>query len=150
VARSSRGAVAVEAAIVLPFLLFLVCGLIDFGRMLNTQVQLDAAAREGARAASIGADPNVRVQLVLARPGATTIANVAGAGAIVCGSNVAAGCVCPTGTDTTADAAVTVNYTFRFVTPLGALASMMHLANPDPDHGNGRAMTARAVMSCVR
>jgi Flp pilus assembly protein TadG len=134
----------------LPFLLFLVCGLIDFGRMLNTEVQLDAAAREGARAASIGADPNVRVQLVLDRPGATTTANIAGAGTTTCDSTAPAGCVCPTGTDTTADATVTVTYTFRFVTPLGALASMLHLANPDPDHGNGREMTGRAVMSCVR
>jgi Flp pilus assembly protein TadG len=47
--RSERGAAAVEFAIVMPLVLLLVCGIVDFGRMLNVQITLSAAAREGAR-----------------------------------------------------------------------------------------------------
>ena len=39
----------VEMAIVLPVLLLLVFGIIDFGRLYNTQVTLTHAAREGIR-----------------------------------------------------------------------------------------------------
>lgn len=53
-ARSSRttddrGAAAVEMALVLPFLLVLVCGTIDFGRAYNAKVTLTHASREGVR-----------------------------------------------------------------------------------------------------
>lgn len=48
-----RGAAAVEMALVLPLLLFLLMGMIDFGRAYNAQIQLSAAAREGVRLASL-------------------------------------------------------------------------------------------------
>lgn len=47
--NSDKGAVAVEFAIVLAFVLVpLFIGLADAGRMINSQVVLDRAAREGA------------------------------------------------------------------------------------------------------
>ncbi len=52
--RKERGASAVEFALVLPLLLLVVAGIIDFGRALYTQVMLTNAAREGARAAVMG------------------------------------------------------------------------------------------------
>ena len=52
-AYRERGAAAVEMALVLPILLLLVGGIIDFGRFFFTQVQITNAAREGARAAII-------------------------------------------------------------------------------------------------
>ena len=51
--RSERAAALVEFAIVLPVLLLLVFGIIDFGRALNTQNNLTAAVREGARRAAV-------------------------------------------------------------------------------------------------
>lgn len=48
-----RGAAAVEMALVLPVLLFLLMGMIDFGRMFNAQIQLSQAAREGVRLAAL-------------------------------------------------------------------------------------------------
>ncbi len=48
-----RGAAAVEMALVLPLLLFLLMGMIDFGRAYSAQIQLSAAAREGVRLASL-------------------------------------------------------------------------------------------------
>ncbi|WP_241985969.1 TadE/TadG family type IV pilus assembly protein [Cryobacterium sp. Hz7] len=47
--RGERGAAAVEFALVLPILLLLVLGLIEFSRLYNIQISLSNAAREGAR-----------------------------------------------------------------------------------------------------
>ncbi len=47
----------VEMAIVLPVLVLLVFGIIDFGRLYNTQVTLTHAAREGIRDYAIFQDP---------------------------------------------------------------------------------------------
>lgn len=44
-----RGAAALEFALVLPVLLLLVMGIIDFGRVFNAQQTLTYAARAGAR-----------------------------------------------------------------------------------------------------
>src|SRR5439155_18067519 len=52
--RNERGAVAVEFALIVPILLLLVLGMIDFGRLWFTQVSLSQAAREGARLESLG------------------------------------------------------------------------------------------------
>ena len=51
--QSERGTTAVEFAIVVPLLLLILLGLIDFGRLLFVQVSLNAASREGARASSL-------------------------------------------------------------------------------------------------
>ena len=50
-----RGAAAVEFALILPLLLLVVGGTIDFGRLYYQQVMLTNAARDGARLASMGA-----------------------------------------------------------------------------------------------
>jgi len=47
--NSERGAAAVEFALVLPVLLILVLGIVEFGRAYNVQTTLSAAAREGVR-----------------------------------------------------------------------------------------------------
>ncbi len=47
--RDDRGAAMVEFAIVLPVLLLILMGIIEFGRAYNAQVSIQAAAREGAR-----------------------------------------------------------------------------------------------------
>jgi Flp pilus assembly protein TadG len=54
--RLERGAAAVEMAIVLPVLILLVGGIIDFGRAFMTQVILTNAAREGTRVAVVTKD----------------------------------------------------------------------------------------------
>ncbi|HEX6328346.1 MAG TPA: TadE/TadG family type IV pilus assembly protein [Jiangellaceae bacterium] len=52
--RADRGAVMVELALVLPVLLMLLVGIIEFGRAYNLQLTLQSAAREGAREAALG------------------------------------------------------------------------------------------------
>jgi hypothetical protein len=51
-----RGAVALEMALVLPVLLLILIGILEFGRVMNVQVSLTQAAREGARHAAIHYD----------------------------------------------------------------------------------------------
>jgi hypothetical protein len=137
-------------------LMLLVFGFIDFGRMFNTQMQLNTAAREGARTAAAQRDPNLQVQAGVRLTGVTTTADVSGhtAGS-ACDSPAGVlpvdmpNCICsffPTAGDTVV---IHANYTFKFVTPLGQLASLLHLANPDPSHSVGMAMTGKGVMQCV-
>ena len=49
----SRGAAVVEFALVLPLLMMVVFGAIQFGTLFNRQQGLHAAAREGARLAAL-------------------------------------------------------------------------------------------------
>lgn len=51
--NQERGAVAVEFAILLPLLLMLVLGTIEFGRAYNAQITLTNAARDGVRVMAI-------------------------------------------------------------------------------------------------
>ena len=66
-ARSSRGTTAVEFAIVVPLLLLILLGIIDFGRLLFVQVSLNAASREGARAASLYSPTSAQQSSVITR-----------------------------------------------------------------------------------
>lgn len=67
-----RGTAAVEFALVLPLLLLVVLGIIDFGRALNAQITLTQAAREGARLAALG-QPNVVGQTQAAATGLSPV-----------------------------------------------------------------------------
>ncbi|OLE24966.1 MAG: hypothetical protein AUG44_17480 [Actinobacteria bacterium 13_1_20CM_3_71_11] len=115
-------------ALVLPMLLFVVFGLIDFGRMLNTQLTLTEAAREGARAAALGQNADARVQAA-----STNLRGVT--------DSVTP---CPAGGSTTANATVTTSVTFTFVTPVAALAPLFggHLAG-------SVVLTGKGVMPCI-
>ncbi len=53
--RDEKGQSLVEFALVLPVLLLLVLGLIQFGIIFSSQIAITNAAREGARVASVGA-----------------------------------------------------------------------------------------------
>lgn len=54
--RDEDGAVMVELALVLPLLLMLLMGIVEFGRAYNTQISIQGAAREGARALALRKD----------------------------------------------------------------------------------------------
>jgi Flp pilus assembly protein TadG len=55
--QCERGAVAVEMALVLPVLILLLLGIMEFGRAYNAQITLTSAAREGVRVMAISQDP---------------------------------------------------------------------------------------------
>lgn len=50
--KNNRGVAALEFAITLPILVFLVMGILEFGWLFNGWIALRSAAREGARVAS--------------------------------------------------------------------------------------------------
>ena len=52
--NGERGAALVEFAIILPILLTLVFGIIEFGRGYNVKVEVTGGVREGARALALG------------------------------------------------------------------------------------------------
>lgn len=52
--RSTRGQAVLELALVLPILLLLVFGIVEFGRIFNASLIITQAAREGARVGVVG------------------------------------------------------------------------------------------------
>jgi len=124
-----RGATAVEFALLLPLLLVIVLGIVDFGRALNAQITLTQAAREGVRLAALG-QPNV-------------VSRTQAAAYPLTGVGVAV-TACPTGSTPSSNAVVTTTYTFTFVTPVGAIAGMFGGGGL----GDPIVLTARGVMPC--
>jgi Flp pilus assembly protein TadG len=129
-ARQDRGAAAVEFALVLPVLLLIIFGIIDFGRMLYTQITLTQAAQASARAAAIlGQNPGV------------TEANTAASGLNATPGQLNVTVTpCPDPPDPTANAEADLTYNFVFVTPLSALANL---------GGNNVTLTAKGFSPCV-
>lgn len=107
-----RGATAVEFALLLPILLLLAFGIIDFGRALNAQITLTQAAREGARLEALG------------QPAAAVTSRAQSAAAGLSGVTVTIVSSCAPGAGPAANADVTAGYQFSFVTPVGAIAAM--------------------------
>jgi len=103
--RPDSGEALVEMALVLPILIVLSMGMLDFGRAFHAKSLLDQAAREGARMAVIPktnvADVLLRVDTVL-RSGGITTAPPATVSPVDPATNMLT---------------VTVTYTFQFVTP---------------------------------
>jgi Flp pilus assembly protein TadG len=115
----------IEFAFVLPILLVLAMGMLDFGRAFHTKSLLDQAAREGARVAVV-TSPDVdivesRVNAVLASGG------------------IAPTSVTVEGPDAAHMVTVTVNATFTFITP-GVFALI------GGDYGNTIPMSGQTVM----
>jgi Flp pilus assembly protein TadG len=65
--RGERGAAAVEFALVVPFLLLLVFGIISYGYMLSFRQAVSQGAAEGARAAAVSAADDDVDKLAAAR-----------------------------------------------------------------------------------
>lgn len=131
-----RGAAAVEMALVLPLLLLVLFGLVDFGRAFNTQMQLTQAAREAVRVKALGGtdfDAQTRVDSATAAlPGTKPVA--------------AFYAECPAGTPP-GNAKVTVSYSFQFITPLGPIAGLFG-ASTLPGAGTFRTLSSDGVMRC--
>ncbi len=129
-----RGSVAVEFALLLPVLLLIIFGLIDFGRAINAQITLTQAAREGARLASLGYSSSAvqtRAQNA-ALPGLNPV-------------TVTVSSSCPSGAGTGVDAVVQTSYQFSFITPVGAFASLFGSAS----FGSSTlTLTAKGEMPC--
>ena len=73
--RSRRGQAAVEFALVLPFLLVMLIGIVEFGRAWNLHQVITDAARETARKAAI-ADGSTEAQIRLVAANALSAAGI--------------------------------------------------------------------------
>lgn len=129
-----RGAAAVEFALMLPLLLLIVFGLIDFGRALNAQITITQAAREGARLDALGQSNSAVVSRT----------QTAATGLSLPASDVTESLVCVQDAGATADAKVVVTYQFSFVTPVGAIAGLFGGSG----FGGPITLTAQGVMPC--
>lgn len=56
--KNEKGQSLVEFVLVLPILLLLILGMLEYGWMLNAKISVTAAAREGARASSVLGEEN--------------------------------------------------------------------------------------------
>ena len=129
--RQDLGAAAVEFALILPLLLLIIFGIIDFGRMLTAQTTTNQAAREAARVVMLGGDQGDAQQRVDWAVGGTGLATAA------------INSSCPADPDAADDARVTVTYEFTFITPVGVMAGLFG----DGD-GGSVGLTGKGVMPC--
>lgn len=128
--QRDRGAAAVEFALLLPLLLFIVFGLIDFGRALNAQITLTQAAREGARVDALG-ESNVVGHTQTAATGLTGV-----------GVSVTYACLLGDGA-LSKDATVLATYSYSFITPVSAIAGLF-----GSSFGSTISLKATGVMPC--
>ncbi len=134
-AGRDRGAAAVEFALLLPVLLLLVFGLIDFGRALNAQITLTQAAREGARLAAL-CPPAAPCQskLVSGTQAAATGLSPVGVSVTTCPANAGSG----------VNATVTTTYSYSLITPISAIAGLFGGSG----FGSPIPLKATGVMPC--
>lgn len=124
--RCERGAAAVEMAIVMPLLVAMIIGIIDFSRIFNAELQLSQAAREGVRLAALGySTTDVQTRAVAAAP------NPAWGAALPAGNVTVSLPTCTPSPAPSDTAAVVVNYTFNGIMWM-----------------NGSVLSQRAVMIC--
>ncbi|MEH7352858.1 TadE/TadG family type IV pilus assembly protein [Neobacillus drentensis] len=113
--KSENGQSLVEFALILPVLVMLLFGIVDFGRAFHAYLTIDHAGREAARAASIGKD-NAAVKLI-AKNRATSI-----------GLKEDWVDVSTTSRTPGTEVQITITYPFNFITPvLGPLVKTIQL-----------------------
>ncbi|OAA93725.1 TadE/TadG family type IV pilus assembly protein [Clostridium coskatii] len=67
--NNEKGQALVEFAIILPILLLIVMGIVQFGMVVNSYITIENASREGARAGIIGStDQEIQYLIVTTSP----------------------------------------------------------------------------------
>ena len=141
--RSDRAQSLVEFALIVPMLLILVFGIIDFGMGLRAYISVSSATREGARFATVGNAPGTFTSGGAGECNGTTTTTTVGK---VCGTisglnlsnvqNVQVQ-VCDTASPPNCTAATTANmlsgnsvrvtasYQYHYITPVKALINLV-------------------------
>ncbi len=143
---TDRGSAAVEMALVLPFLLATLMGIIEFGRVLFSQQVITNAAREGARASATGFESYQDAANRILSPAHVPTP------APSCDTSPSAGqaSICQTTVNiqiadgvTTQAHQVAISYNIQYITPLG---SLLELIAANSNWGEGVTINATAVM----
>ena len=130
ISANERGAEAVEFALVVPFFLLLVFGVVDFGYMINHDTMVNNASREGAREGAL--NPSLNAIKCKVRQELATV-EVAGVGVdcapsptkitvtVTCRKPDNTNCSGTFPTDATSGGTVVVkvDYTHSWITPVG-------------------------------
>lgn len=113
----SRGAAAVEMALIAPVLFALVFGMIDFGYAINRDTLVNNASREGAREGSLNPNQAAITQVVRAAAPTLTPADVS----VTVTCRKASGAACTIGTNSASGDVVVVKVTYphKWLTPVG-------------------------------
>ena len=118
--RCSRGQSLVEFSLILPILMILVFGILDFGLGLRSYISLSNAVREGARYASVGNPVGIESDC-----NGMTNDTVYGRICVATGgldlTELDPDVSFPQGVAPGNSVVVSADYTYRFVTPLGDL-----------------------------
>ncbi|MEU4238611.1 TadE/TadG family type IV pilus assembly protein [Actinoplanes sp. NPDC026619] len=121
-----------ELALVLPILLLLIFGLVDFGRVMQQQIQLTEAVREGARVGALnGTVSDMQTQ----------VSSTVGSGIVLTYPTTTP---CPASATTANDATVTVSRAFDPITPLYAVLKLFTSTAP-----SAITLSATGVMACL-
>jgi len=145
IVSADGGAAAVEMALVLPFLMIILMGIIEFGRVLYSQQVITNAAREASRASATDFEPYTdaanRVLEPAGIPSPTeTCATSPSLGyTSICLTIV----TIPVGDATAQAHQVAISYNIAYMTPLGALLEMFA---GNEGWGEGITITSTAVM----
>ncbi|MGG3468012.1 TadE/TadG family type IV pilus assembly protein [Neobacillus pocheonensis] len=115
--KSEKGQSLVEFALVLPLLILLLFGIIDFARVFHVYLTMDHAGREAARAASIGNDD-------------TTIRNTAVSDAASIGLTADKVAISPGSRSSGSKVSITITYPITFLTPvIGEIVGSLNLTD---------------------
>ena len=131
--RGESGAATVELALLLPLLLLILFGIIEFGRGFNMQLSMSHGAREGVRVLALGgsaAEAAVRAEQAAFPVTGITVTSVG----------------CPAAVSvTTPPARVTLTRTYDYVTPIAAVAGLVGGGGGMPA---APTLTGRGEMRC--
>ncbi|CAB4694883.1 unannotated protein [freshwater metagenome] len=138
------GATAVEFALILPLLLVLIVGLIDFGRMGFVQVSVTAASREGARYSSlyssgVGSTQTLSDFVQTSAPAAARVAQLDGAGVLTVAITQ---CSAAQSSENTS---VTASTNFKWLLPVGLIT----LISPGATWLQDFTLTSTGTMRCM-
>jgi Flp pilus assembly protein TadG len=101
--KSEKGQSLVEFALILPLLMLLLFGIVDFGRIFHAYLTIDHAGREAAREASIGKGNEDVIDAATEKAFGIDLTDVT---------------VTPEARPSGTDVTVTITYEVTFLTPL--------------------------------
>ncbi len=145
IVSADGGAAAVEMALVLPFLMIVLMGIIEFGRVLYSHQVITNAAREASRASATDFEPYTdAANRVLGPAGIPSPATSCATSPSVGYTNICLTMVTiPVGTTTAQAHQVRISYNIAYMTPLGSLLEMFA---GNEGWGEGITITSTAVM----